>query len=239
MRCGAFGLTCLHSEIRSYFCSLSPAQVLAKAGVHLAKCPCRLAEARVIFSPRASFLIPLMSQRSFLPAPPDSLAGRPNSEDRPGQSADGVTLHLSIPNKEVMRNQRCKAECQPRKIRSFWLVWLLVVSGLLTACGNSSATSPAAPSGEQMKRYPLKGRVIETNAKTQRVVIAHEDIPNYMEAMTMPFTLLDDKRLRELKRGDGVNATLVFDEQTNRSWLENVVVIETQKQGADQSAAAQ
>ena len=126
-----------------------------------------------------------------------------------------------------MRNQKSGALFKPRTIQFVLSVCLLVVSGFLPACTSSKAVSPAAPSGSEMRRYAMKGRVIAANVKHRKVVIAHEDIPNYMEAMTMPFTLLDEAKLRELKRGDGVKATLVFDEQTNRSWLEDFVVMET------------
>lgn len=126
-----------------------------------------------------------------------------------------------------MRNQKSGARFKPRTFQLVLSACLLVVPGFLAACASSKAVSPAASSDSEMRRYALKGKVVAANVKHHKVVIAHEDIPNYMEAMTMPFTLLDEAKLRELKRGDGVKATLVFDEQTNRSWLEDFVVMET------------
>lgn len=140
-------------------------------------------------------------------------------------------------NKEFMRNQKNGANSRFRTIQFVLAMCLLVVPGFLVACASSKAVSPAASSGSEMRRYALQGKVIAANVLHRKVVIAHEDIPNYMEAMTMPFTLLDEAKLRELKRGDGVKATLVFDEQTNRSWLEDFVVTETN--AASRPAAVQ
>lgn len=143
-----------------------------------------------------------------------------------------------------MQHQRKKFAPEPRsetgltRHRKRYAAIALSVS-LLVGCSAGNAVSPAASSGHEMQRYALNGKVVAINIVSHKVTIAHDDIPNYMEAMTMPFTLLDDAKLRELKRGDDVKATLVFDEQTNRSWLEEVVVTETQKQGAGQTAAMQ
>lgn len=130
---------------------------------------------------------------------------------------------------------------KPRTVRAFLLalsgLFLFVAPCFMAACANGKAVSPAASSGDEARRYSLKGKVIAANVKNRKVVIAHEDIPNYMEAMTMPFALLDEAILRELKQGDGVKAMLVFDERTNRSWLEEFVV--TEKNAAGRPAAVQ
>lgn len=136
-----------------------------------------------------------------------------------------------------MRNQKIGAKFRPRTIQLVLSVCLLAVPSFLTACASSKAVSPAASSDNEMQRYSLKGKVVAANVLHRKVVIAHEDIPRYMEAMTMPFTLLDEAILRELKQGDDVKATLVFDEQTNRSWLEDFAV--TEKNVAGRPASVQ
>lgn len=112
------------------------------------------------------------------------------------------------------------------------LMMIALSGGLLAACANSKAGSQSSPSGSGSQRYPLKGQVVAANVKHHKVVIAHEDIPNYMEAMTMPFTLRDETMLRELKQGDRVQATLVFESQTSRSWLEDFKVMEQNPAGS-------
>lgn len=54
------------------------------------------------------------------------------------------------------------------------------------------------------------------------MVIEHEEIKGYMEAMAMPFPLLDEKMLGKLKKDDRIQATLVVGVGYWR--LENVVI---------------
>jgi protein SCO1/2 len=75
------------------------------------------------------------------------------------------------------------------------------------------------------QRHPLKGRVVEVDRAGRKVTIAHEDIPGFMPAMTMPFVVLekDSALLREVAPGDEVTATLVAPD--SRYWLEDLVVV--------------
>ncbi|MEK7831368.1 MAG: SCO family protein, partial [Acidobacteriota bacterium] len=88
----------------------------------------------------------------------------------------------------------------------------------LSACSKTEA--PKASDGA--KRFELKGKVISADKADHKVTIEHEEISGYMEAMTMPFTLLDDWVYSELKPGALIQATLVVDQ--NRTWLENPTV---------------
>lgn len=96
------------------------------------------------------------------------------------------------------------------------LIFCLIVS----ACNSAPPKAPEASSAAQ--RYEVKGKVVSADKANHKVTIAHEEIPGYMEAMTMPFTLLDDWVYPELKPGAQIQATLVVDQ--GRSWLENPVV---------------
>jgi len=71
-------------------------------------------------------------------------------------------------------------------------------------------------------RYPIKGKVVGVDKRGSTVTIAHEDIPGYMEAMTMPFNLKDRRVLDQLAEGDHLQATLVV--AGLKSFLEDVVV---------------
>lgn len=98
-----------------------------------------------------------------------------------------------------------------------------VLAGLFMVCllaAGCSKTPPKASDGA--KRFEVKGKVVSADQAEHKVTIAHEEIPGYMEAMTMPFTLLDDWVYSELKPGALIQATLVVDQ--NRTWLENPVV---------------
>jgi protein SCO1 len=78
------------------------------------------------------------------------------------------------------------------------------------------------PSTGVQHRYPIKGTVVSVDTRGSTVTIAHEAIPDYMEGMTMPFKLKDDRLLKDLAEGDKVQATLVV--QGLRSFLEDLVV---------------
>lgn len=61
------------------------------------------------------------------------------------------------------------------------------------------------------KRYELQGRVVAVDAANHELTIAHQDIPGFMEAMTMPYLVSssNDWVFRSLAPGDQIHATLV------------------------------
>ncbi len=96
---------------------------------------------------------------------------------------------------------------------------LTVFYPALTACNSK----PQAPQpSNSAKRYELKGKVVSADKANHKVTIAHDEIPGYMEAMTMPFTLYDEWVYSELTPGAVIQATLIVDGE--KSWLENPVV---------------
>lgn len=72
------------------------------------------------------------------------------------------------------------------------------------------------------QHYELKGKVVSVDKRGGTITVAHEAIPGYMEAMTMPFKLKDTRLLNDLAEGDRLQAMLVV--SGARSWLEDVVV---------------
>jgi protein SCO1/2 len=68
--------------------------------------------------------------------------------------------------------------------------------------------------------FPLTGRVISVDTTDQRVMIAHDEIPNYMMAMTMPFKVKDRRLLDGVAPGDSVVGTLAV--SRTESWLETL-----------------
>jgi protein SCO1/2 len=81
------------------------------------------------------------------------------------------------------------------------------------------ACKPHTAGSEQ--RFELIGTVVSVDKRAATVTIAHEAIPGYMEAMSMPFKLRDERLLSEMAEGDRVRATLVV--AGLRSWLDDVV----------------
>jgi protein SCO1 len=78
------------------------------------------------------------------------------------------------------------------------------------------------PSTGVQHRYPIRGTVVSVDTRGSTVTVAHEAIPDYMDAMTMPFKLKDERLLKDLAEGDKVQATLVV--QGLRSFLDDLVV---------------
>lgn len=106
---------------------------------------------------------------------------------------------------------------------SFTFKNVLITTLICTALGISACKKTEAPkASDGAKRYELKGKVVSADKANQKVTIQHEEIKDYMEGMTMPFTLLDDWVYDELKPGAQIQATLVVDQ--GRTWLENPVV---------------
>jgi protein SCO1/2 len=67
--------------------------------------------------------------------------------------------------------------------------------------------------------YEAKGVVKELSADGKTVVIQHEEIPNYMPAMTMPFAVKDTNELRGLQPGDAVAFRMVISNAD--AWVEH------------------
>ncbi|MGH9800338.1 MAG: copper-binding protein, partial [Blastocatellia bacterium] len=73
------------------------------------------------------------------------------------------------------------------------------------------------------RRYKLTGKIVSVEPELKQLTIEHEEIKGYMEAMTMPFPLRDEKLLGRAKKGDRIQATVVVG-GTKGFRLENVVI---------------
>ena len=79
---------------------------------------------------------------------------------------------------------------------------LLSALVLIAACAR---TPPA-------KEYQLHGQILDIKPGTNEVLVKHGDIPGFMPAMTMPYTVGDAKLLAGKQPGDLIDATLVVGE---------------------------
>ena len=55
------------------------------------------------------------------------------------------------------------------------------------------------------QRYPLKGKVVSVDKRGLTVTVAHEAIPGYMDAMTMPYKVDKPDILKTVKVGDRIS----------------------------------
>ncbi len=98
-------------------------------------------------------------------------------------------------------------------MRTQYLVLLLF---LLSSCGKDEKKQT------DIVAFPLKGQVVRIDPSLKRVSIAHEEIPNYMAAMTMNFKVKDSTLLAGIAVGDSVQGTLAV--SRSESWLETISV---------------
>lgn len=80
---------------------------------------------------------------------------------------------------------------------------------------NASAAAPV-----QAGLYAVTGVVRELRADGSNVLIRHEKIPGFMEAMTMPFTARDPREVVSLQPGDRVTFRLLVTD--DESWIDSV-----------------
>jgi Cu(I)/Ag(I) efflux system periplasmic protein CusF len=88
------------------------------------------------------------------------------------------------------------------------------VSVVILGCSKSQPLSDPAPGASGAKAaaaetYRAKGVVKGFGEGRKTVKIAHEDIPGYMKAMTMPFGTKSPSLLDGLSEGDAVDFSFV------------------------------
>ncbi len=113
----------------------------------------------------------------------------------------------------------------PKKFLIFTL--FLFVSFQLTACHKPTQQMIASPDA---KHYQLTGKVIGVDKAKKELTIAHDEVKDYMPAMTMPFKIKEDWVMKDINPGDYISATLVVDK--DNYWLEAVAVSKSQNNGS-------
>lgn len=97
--------------------------------------------------------------------------------------------------------------------RSVLAVVLLFLAG---ACSKEKEPT-------ELVTFDLKGVVVSVNYQQHRIIIDHEEIPDYMMAMTMPFKVKDTTILYRVQPGDTVHGTLAV--SRSESWIERLAVV--------------
>src|SRR5882724_3695835 len=92
---------------------------------------------------------------------------------------------------------------------------------LASCTGNTAGQQTAAGvplSGTQF--FSVTGLVKELKPDGKTVVIQHEEIPNYMRAMTMPFEVRNTNELAGLKPGDQIKFRMLVTEKDG--WIDQL-----------------
>lgn len=92
----------------------------------------------------------------------------------------------------------------------------------LGGCGRNEPGAAAGRPAGAPRTYAVRGVVEEVKPAEGTVVVAHEAIPGYMEAMTMPFKARNSNDLSSLAAGDAIAFRLVVTAQDG--WIENIEV---------------
>ena len=107
---------------------------------------------------------------------------------------------------------------------------IMLLLPVLVSCGRPQNERTG---NEQL--YDLRGKVVSVDARSRTISVEHEEIPGFMEAMTMDFTLEHDDALKVAAPGDTIQATLVVGDRS--SWLENPVITKVASGTAPEVAA--
>ena len=104
------------------------------------------------------------------------------------------------------------------------LTYICLAIALTTSC-NKTSPQPAGQqvTAAQAKRYHLKGKIVSIDKQSKMANIDSEAIPDFMDAMTMPYQVKPETELDKLKPGDAITADVVV--QDEKYWLENISLV--------------
>ena len=104
------------------------------------------------------------------------------------------------------------------------LVLVLAAISIVGIASCKRAESGVQPGAEQPPRtFAVRGILRQIDFAGRSVTVEHEEIPDYMPAMTMPFDVKTMAEVEPLKAGDAIAFTLVVTDKS--SWIENVKTI--------------
>ena len=92
---------------------------------------------------------------------------------------------------------------------------LLCAALLMCACAGKTPESK-----EPIKRYAMRGEVMQLDPEHQVATIKHENIVGFMHAMTMEYGFREKPEFAKLHKGDQVDATLLV--QGDDYWVTEV-----------------
>lgn len=98
---------------------------------------------------------------------------------------------------------------------------------LLALVAGCRAQRPQAAQSGAVKEYAVKGIIVGTDAAHRQVTVDTQEIPGFMEAMTMPYKVKDENVLQDLHPGDHMTGTLLV---SDVSTLLDQIVITSQAQ---------
>ncbi len=108
----------------------------------------------------------------------------------------------------------------------FYLVLLIGLISVGAGCENETANNTIEPESTQpvsVQTYQSRGVVKSIVPSKTFVNVDHEEIPGYMDAMTMFFAVADTMELQDVLVSDSISFTLVV--ERDRTYLTDVDVL--------------
>ena len=109
----------------------------------------------------------------------------------------------------------CYMTSNPSFSRSFFVFFLSLM--FMMSCGENRKNGDL-----EFVTLEIRGKVISVDPPKHSLTISHEEIPNYMMGMTMPFRVKDSTLLAGLQPGDSVRGTLAVSRV--ESWIASLTV---------------
>jgi protein SCO1/2 len=106
------------------------------------------------------------------------------------------------------------------KALKWYLFGLLVIAAAGIAMGVSIQQHSLAATVAPEQRFHVRGEVRAIDLGARQIRIKHEEIPNYMAAMTMPFDIHNPSLLSGLKVGDQIGFELIVTKED--SWIGSI-----------------
>ncbi len=113
-----------------------------------------------------------------------------------------------------------------------WLVMRTVLASCLLTIVTFAGCHSGPTQGSQVQAdssltvYHLRGKIVSTDAAHGIVVVDHEAIPGFMDAMTMPYQLKYPEIVSELHPGDSITADVLVSKSSEETvMLDHIVVI--------------
>ena len=96
----------------------------------------------------------------------------------------------------------------------------------MTGCHSGETTAIQPATDANVRIYKLRGKVVAIDATKGEVILDHEAIPGFMEAMTMPYRLKNANIVSELHPGDVLTADVLVPQDANADvLLDHIVVV--------------
>lgn len=106
------------------------------------------------------------------------------------------------------------------------IFYTILAAFLVAGCHSGPKTNSTTSADSNYKTYKLRGKIVSTDPAKGEITIAHEAIPGFMEAMTMPYKLKNPSIASDLHPGDVITADLLVSQSEDADVvLDHIVVV--------------